>query len=211
MGEPAGLAKEHQRALDRLTKSPEIRAFYLAGETAIAVHLRHRQSLDLDFFSLAPSADLDRIKTAVRGDFADVRVVRETDASLHLVCDGTPIDFVSYPYPLLEAPATGPSGVAIAGLLDLSVMKLAAISRRGIRRDFWDLFAIMKNGMPLERSGEAYVRRFGVAEADLCHVLRALTYFDDAEKDPAFPRGMTREEWEVIKAFFREQAPALVR
>jgi hypothetical protein len=91
-------------------------------------------------------------------------------------------------------------------------MKLAAISRRGIRRDFWDLYAIGQHGaVSLGESGAAYVRRFGVAEADLYHVLRALTYFDDAEKDPVFPRGMQPADWETIKRFFRQAAPSILR
>ena len=59
--------------------------------------------------------------------------------------------------------------------------------------------------------GEAYVRRFGVAEADLYHVLRSLTYFEDAERDPILPRGMLAAEWLAIKGFFQEQAPAVLR
>jgi hypothetical protein len=90
-------------------------------------------------------------------------------------------------------------------------MKLAAIARRGIRRDFWDLHVIVQNGLSLERACEAYVRRFGVAEADLYHVLRSLTYFEDAERDPILPRGMHAADWLAIKNFFQEQAPTVLR
>jgi hypothetical protein len=90
-------------------------------------------------------------------------------------------------------------------------MKLAAISRLGLRRDFGDLFEILGAGVPLRECGEAYLRRFGIREADLYHVLRALTYFDDAKRDPVFPRGMDEETWEVVKGFFRREAPKLLR
>jgi hypothetical protein len=52
MAESTGLAPEFRRALDRLSRLPELRGYYLAGGTAVAMHLGHRQSLDLDFFSL---------------------------------------------------------------------------------------------------------------------------------------------------------------
>ena len=210
MGEPTGLADDHRRALDRLSRCAPIAGFYLAGGTAIAIHLHHRQSLDLDFFSIDAHADLEAVKSAARVAFQDVQVVAESDASVQLRCDGPPTDFVRYPYPPLEPPKVGTEGVAVAGVLDLSVMKLAAIARRGLRRDFWDLFAIARAGTSLDESAAAYVRRYGVAEADLYHVLRALTYFADAEKDPVLPRGMTGESWEEIKRFWRQEAPKIV-
>jgi len=89
-------------------------------------------------------------------------------------------------------------------------MKLSAISHRGLRRDCWDLFEILQTGITLRGCGEAYVERFGVREADLYHVLKALTYFDDAEKDPALPSGLDELRWGQIKAFFRKEAPKLV-
>jgi hypothetical protein len=184
-------------------------AFYLAGGTAMGVHLGHRASVDLDFFSRTPTADLDAIKEAVRGCFDRVEVVTATDAALHLLCDGLPIDFVRYPYPPLEAPREA-FGVELAGLRDLAVMKLAAISRRGLRRDFWDLHAALHAGLTLRECGKDYVCRFGIREADLYHVLRGLTYFDDAEKDAVFPRGLDNKLWKAIKEFFRAEAPKLV-
>jgi hypothetical protein len=210
MGEPARLAKEQLRALDRLSRSPEIGKFYLAGGTAIAIHLGHRRSFDLDFFSVSRDVDFARLKAAVREVFDQVTVVGESDVWARLLCDETPIDFVRYPYSPLEPPSIGPSGVALAGLLDLGTMKLAAISKRGFRRDFWDLSSILRDGLTLQQICQAYVRKFGVAEADLYHVLRALTYFDDAEKDPIFPPGLGAAEWEAIKTFFRAEAPKLV-
>ena len=210
MGDAPGLSDEQRRALDRLSQLPIVAAFYLAGGTGLAVHLSHRRSADLDFFSREPVADLEAVKRAVETAFDRVEVRAETDAALHLLCDGLPIDFVRYPYSLLD-PVSDAHGVALAGVRDLAVMKLSAISRRGLRRDFWDLYeALRRTGLPLRACGEAYVTRFGVREADLYHVLRALTYFEDAEKDPVFPPGLDQSTWESIKTFFRRAAPELV-
>lgn len=210
MGDPTGLSDEQRRALDRLSRVPELAGYYLAGGTAIAVHLSHRTSLDLDFFSRTPAVDLDRLKAAIAPCFDKVEVRAQTDGALHLLCDGLPVDFVCYPYPPLEAPAASSFGVGLAGLLDLAVMKLAAISRRGLRRDFWDLYEILHAGLTLPQCGDAYVARFGIHEADLYHALRALTYFADAEKDPILPRGLEARTWEAVKVFFRSEAPKLV-
>ena len=98
----------------------------------------------------------------------------------------------------------------LASVRDLAVMKLSAIARRGLRRDFWDLYEVLRTGLTLRQCGEAYVQRFGVREADLYHVLRALTYFDDAERDPVFPPGLDASQWGAIQAFFQREAPKLV-
>lgn len=209
MGKPTLLSKEQQRALGRLTKLPEVRDFYLAGGTAIGWHLSHRVSRDLDLFSEA-KVDLAPVERAVK-TLPDVTVLSITDATLKLALEGTLVDIVSYPYAPLENPRRGPRGCRVAGLLDLAVMKLSAVARRGIRRDFWDLKVIIESGISIEVAARAYVRRFRVSEGDLYPVLRALTYFEDAEKDSLFPEGMTRKSWESTKRFFVKRAGDAVR
>lgn len=47
-------------------------------------------------------------------------------------------------------------------------MKLAAIARRGVRRDHWDLYEILtRTRLTLHAVCSDYMHRFGVAEADL--------------------------------------------
>lgn len=211
MADTTRLPELQRRALDRLSAVPLLEGFYLAGGTAIAMHLGHRTSLDLDLFSLSPDTDLEPAKAAVRGAFEKAETVQQTDAAVHLLCDGTPIDLVRYPYPLLRPPLREGSWLAIAGLLDLATMKLSAIARRGLKRDFWDLETIVtRGGVPLWEASQAYLLRFGVAEADLYHVFRALTYFEEADKDPDLPAGLTPRAWQDLKSFFRREVPVLM-
>ncbi len=211
MADTSRLPEAQRRALDRLKSVAGMADFYLAGGTAVAVHLGHRVSRDLDFFSLRPDADLEEVKESVRRAFAEASTVAQTDASVQLLCDGAPIDIVRYPYPPLRAIERTPDGIAVASLLDLATMKLGALSRRGLRRDFWDLSEIVRRGsVTLEEACRAYRERYGVAEADLYHVLRALTWFEDAERDTAFPAGLTEPAWSEIKAFFVREAPPLL-
>jgi hypothetical protein len=118
---------------------------------------------------------------------------------------------VRYPYAPLDRPKPGADGFPLASLRDLAVMKLAAIARRGLKRDFWDLHEILSTGMTLTAATTAYRRRFERSAADLYAVLRALTFFDDAEADPTFPRGLTRRHRAEIKRFFQVEAPRLLR
>ena len=209
MGKPTGLAKEQQRALGRLTKLPAIKDFYLAGGSAIGWHLGHRRSNDLDLFS-DTEIDLARVERAVKR-LAGSKILSVSDATIHLELDGTLVDIVSYPYPPLQSPTPGPEGCRVAALIDLAVMKLGAVARRGIRRDFWDLKVLIESGISIEETARAYVRRFHVSEGDLYPVLRALTYFEDAEKDPSFPEGMTRQSWKSTRLFFIKRAGVAMR
>lgn len=211
MADTSRLPEAQRRALGRLKSVPALAEFYLAGGTAVAVHLGHRISLDLDFFSVRPDVDLDLVRDSVRHAFSEASTVAQTDAAVQLLCDGTPIDFVRYPYPPLRAFERTSDGLAVAALLDLATMKLGAISRRGLRRDFWDLAEIVRRGgVSLEEACGAYRERYGVAEADLYHVLRALTWFEDAERDPVYPAGLTEAAWCELKELFVREAPRLL-
>lgn len=115
-----------------------------------------------------------------------------------------------YPYPLIEQPQSGPAGFPVAGLLDLATNKLAALAKRGLLRDFWDLYEIGRSGVTLSEASAAYVKRFHVAESDLYHVMRGLTWFEDAEAETIRPKGMTDKLWRTIRRYFEEQAPPLI-
>lgn len=207
MGKPPSLAPEQQRTLAWLKPLLEKYGLYLAGGGAVAVHVEHRQSLDLDLFSLAPDLELERLRDEVVSTLKDVRVLALTDATLRLDVAGALVDIVKYPYPLTEPPTLGPLGVLVAGLRDLAAMKLAAVSQRGIRRDFWDLYVILQAGVGLNEACDVYVSRYGSVHSDLYHVLRALTYFDDAERDTVMPKGMTAALWRSIREYFEVAAP----
>jgi hypothetical protein len=202
---------EQQRALDRVRSLAGEFGLYLAGGTALAFHLGHRTSLDVDLFSVEASLDLEALHRAL-ASFPDFELDSLTDAALRCRLGGVPLDIVRYPYPPLAPPLAGPGSFPIAGLADLATMKLSAAARRGIRRDFWDLYEIFRNGTPsLGDAVDTYVERYGVKESDLYHVLRSLTYFGDAEADAVLPLGMTEPLWQQIRAWFTDNVPRVSR
>lgn len=141
---------------------------YLAGGTAVALHHDHRGSVDLDLFSVGPVLDLD----ALFADLPSAELVSRSEVTLRLQIEGVPVDVVRYPYPPIEAPLSVGIEVPIAGRRDLAAMKLLAISKRGLRRDFWDLAQNLDTGMTLDDALAAYRQRFQRAAGDVYPVLR---------------------------------------
>jgi hypothetical protein len=205
------LAEEQRRALARLKRVPATAKLYLAGGAAVGWHVGHRLSNDLDLFSLHARLNLVTLRRAVVAAVKDSEVLATSDATLRMRVANVPVDLVRYPYPPLEAPTPGPEGFLIAGLADLAAMKLATIAGRGLRRDFWDVYALAQQGISLSAAVHAYEERFGAAEPEVYHLARSLTYFDDAEREEALPSGLTPARWRTIKAFFLREAPKFVR
>lgn len=210
MGNRPPMADSHRAALARLKHAHALEGVYLAGGTAVAWHLGHRTSLDLDLFGYPGGPDLDRLLDLVQA-MPDARVLGRSDATLRFQLAGLPIDVVRYPYAPLDPPTPTSEGFSVASLRDLAADKVSTIARRGLRRDFWDLHAMAQSGLRLVDALQAYRERFGTSASDLYHVVRAQTYFDDAECETVMPAGMTEALWETVKTFFVANAPSLVR
>jgi hypothetical protein len=208
MGNDSVLAASQRRALARLITLPLPRDLYLGGGTAVALHLGHRRSLDLDLFTGERTFDLDRARRLLVEASPRLEVIAQTDATLQLRLCGADVEIVRYRYPLLARPQKM-LGVRVASLRDLAAMKLAAIAKRGLRRDFWDLHEILTaRAVAPARLLADYRAKFGTAEADTYHVVRSLVWFDDAEREPVMPRGLTATHWRRIREHFESRAGA---
>ena len=131
MEKSSTLEKEQDRLLARLSDVLGQSAFYLAGGTAVALHLHHRVSRDLDLFSRSPRADLASVRRRLTRSFREAEVISASSTSLEIRIGSVAVDIVKYPYAPLEPPGKGPHDFPVAGLSDLAAMKLAAIGGAG--------------------------------------------------------------------------------
>ncbi len=164
---------------------------YLDGGTAIAVHLRHRQSRDLDFFFHEP-LDLDRLveQLGAQGPFA---VTSRTAETLNGLFGETRVQFLQCglgrPERRLE-PTMPLAGLQVASLGDLLAMKLNALAGRAQLRDYYDLMAIEeRSGRTVDEGLALFLARYQPEHQDsaLTPILLALGYLDDAGDDPFLP------------------------
>jgi hypothetical protein len=180
---------------------------YLSGGTALAVHLRHRVSRDLDFF-LARPVDLDEVTAALRSRGPFAVTLRDAD-TLNGVFSGTPVQFLSAENQHQLEPTTTVGGIDVAGIGDILAMKLKVIGDRGELRDYFDVMQIERQaGRTVEEGLGLYMARYGVApeHVSLRHIVTGLGYFGDVADDEALPVG--RDE---IVAYWQRRQPEVIR
>jgi hypothetical protein len=184
---------------------------YLGGGTAIALHLHHRTSRDLDFFLRQP-IDLDRLVAALRerGRLAveqfDAEPGRQT---LNAYLDRTKLRFLEASSLRLVEPLVPVAGLQVAGLGDLLAMKLKVVRDRGELRDYYDLLVIERDGRRRAEEGIAlalHKYRPRAVGAFVESVVRGLSYLDDVEEDPAVP--LSKAE---VAAYWRSRVPEIAR
>lgn len=170
---------------------------YLAGGTAVAIHLGHRESIDLDFFTERPIGDPLLLAAAIRNTGISLEVTSVAKGTLHGTVDGVRVSFLEYPYPSLKPTEEWSEfGCRVASLEDLACMKLSALSSRGARKDFFDLHALGRTTFSLREMLDLYRSKFQTR--DVGHVVFSLTYFDDAEAEE-LPRMRWPVTWDEVK------------
>ena len=184
----------------------------LHGGTALAVHLRHRVSRDLDVFMFD---EFDPETVAVdlreRGRFSVDLIDQGT---LNGIFDGAKVQFLSVQKQRqLEAP-TVLAGLRIASISDLYATKINAVAGRGELRDYFDLMRIEQDtGRRAEEGLSLFMERFGVdrSNAVLGHAVNALGYLEDLQDDPYLSEEFGPEITEQIKSYWRKRHPEVVR
>lgn len=160
-----------------LAVSINLDPFRLAGGTALAWHLGHRLSEDLDFFSFSPGA----IQTAGVAQSIEVIAepgsVRVSERTLHARVKGCSVSFFEVEGRWFDPLQRVAEGFTIASVPEIGAMKLVAVMTRCAKKDFYDLVAIAEHGVRLRQMVEDACRMYpGFIEA-LPHLLRSLAYF----------------------------------
>ena len=175
MFHPAILNEDQKRILKELAFLAE-REFYLAGGTALSLHLGHRTSTDFDFYS--PKAfDATELFKKLQKALPEIKILQSEKGTARAIVTKTEVSFFEYDYQLLEQLVPFEE-IELASVQDIAAMKLAAIVQRGTQRDFIDVFYLLKEHSIEELISFALAKFPGYQEM---LILRALIYFNDAE------------------------------
>lgn len=206
--------KPHWEALTPKTRDafhvcaqlPFIRTFYLAGGTGIALHLGHRFSVDLDFFTDRTESVDGKLRTQLKKRFRDpsLELIHDKDATFVAKWQGVGISFFElYEQPLVERPINV-EGILLAGLGDIGALKLSAVFSRATRKDLVDLYYILQI-ISLDELFQIAAKKFPRTPSFSVTALLALGYFEDADKLP-MPQMIDKTTWTQMKKFLRQQA-----
>jgi len=185
--------------LKGLSKDTHLSDFFLVGGTSLSLQIGHRESYDLDFFSLQSFSTEDMMRH-LRIQW-ESEMLSTSEHILITMTGGVKVDFVVHPYPIRN-PLLEVDGLRLLHREDIALMKLAAIAGRGRKRDFFDLYYLLRE-FPLQYLFDCYAEKYG--EASVFHSLRSLTYFDDAEGD-ADPILFEKVSWIAVKKHIQQEA-----
>jgi predicted nucleotidyltransferase component of viral defense system len=182
--------------------------FHLAGGTALALHLGHRTSVDLDLFSNV-SFDEERMMEAIQQDY-NLRLLYTAPGTLKTIINDVNVDIIVHKYPHLSDPiVTG--NVRLYSEGDILAMKINAISVSGERsKDFIDIYYALEK-YDISTIISFYRQKYN-QQGDM-HILKSLLYFDDVDladwpvliRDPELKWEEVKESIErAVLAFTRE-------
>ena len=152
--------------------------FYCAGGTNLALQIGHRISLDFDFYTKKRFNSLELHRMLER-KFKKIILLQKAEGTLIVKINDVAVSFFQYSYPLISSLIKYQSFPPLASKEDIAAMKIIAISDRGTRRDFIDIYFLLEEFSLKEILG--FVKK-KYSNFNIYVGLRGLTYFVDAEK-----------------------------
>lgn len=197
-----------KRALDVLSQQAWLSRtkWYLAGGTALAMHLCHRRSVDLDFFTTQANFSVGALSERLKKLDWTTDIVQE--GTLYGRLAGAKVSFIAYPFFVPKEPMERYGAVRVLSPRDIAVMKVIAISQRGRKRDFVDLYWHVTLHEPLIEVLRRLPEQYPSVAHDYHHLLKSLVYFADAEEDK-MPHLTQALSWEKVKVYFSREVRVL--
>jgi predicted nucleotidyltransferase len=164
----------------------------LVGGTSLALQIGHRKSIDIDLFGNL-SAEYENLMDELN-TIGEVVPLKNSKNIHSLLVNDIKVDIVNYGYEWLTNKITI-DNIQLASIEDIAAMKLNAIIGRGSKKDFIDLFFILKD-YSLATLMEFYTKKYNDGSTFL--VLKSLTYFEDADMEE-MPFMFNNITWQTIK------------
>lgn len=167
--------------------------WFVIGGQAVRCLCPYRLSRDVDVGVTTPDALEDLVEHLKQT--GRVELIERSTNTVHLLWNEIKVSVF-----VLDrlAPFTEERRLTLTGIL---ATKLHAILDRGTRRDFFDLYVTLNHQrMGILECIQAMREVYG-EEVNETLLLRALTYFDDADREAMLP-GEARTDWPTVKSYF---------
>jgi len=179
--------------LKNLMLMAELKNHLLVGGTSLALQIGHRKSIDIDLFGTADLINIE-LENMLIQNFKTFSWLRNSGSVKTMLINGIKTDIVHYKYPWISQVLVV-DGIRLAGKKDIAAMKLAAITGRGTKKDFIDLYLLLKEYSLSEMMG-MYREKYSDGSEFL--VIKSLVYFEDAEENE-MPKMLIPVSWQQVK------------
>jgi len=169
----------------------------LVGGTSLSLQIGHRKSIDIDLFGNYPD-DIDFIKLI--SDIGNYTWLKKSKNINIFYINNIKVDFVNYPYKWLENELKV-DNIRLANIMDIAAMKINAITGRGAKKDFIDLFFILKY-FTFNEILNFYSQKYG--GDDVILALKSIAYFEDANEEE-MPVMFNNVGWDEIKKYIAQE------
>jgi predicted nucleotidyltransferase component of viral defense system len=195
------LPKTKELLLGMIDNCNFLHKYVLVGGSALTLHICHRKSEDLDFFTYDDSFDKKEILGFMRG-FEVKEIINQTDEQIDLLLNGVKVTFFNAKWSFLKPKKI--ERFNLASIEMIAAMKVNVLFLRAKYRDYYDLYFLAKECMSLKnifQVGENIVegvtfKLFAVA----------LVYIDDIEDDNIdYLEPIEKVKKEEIRDFFQKR------
>jgi len=173
--------------------------FYLAGGTALALQIGHRDSIDFDFFKEG-DVDTQKLFNSLEDFFSGhhlLKIQEERNTLGLIVDDSVKLSFFGYKHKLTKD-LIDEENLKLASIEDIGCMKLSAITGRASNKDYIDLYYILQS-ISLMDLLEKASQKFPNLDRNL--ILKSLVYFDDINLEPIMFKNNNHIDLSEVKKF----------
>ncbi len=151
-----GLAPHTQRIFESVATLECIKPYILVGGTALSIQVCTRLSEDLDFMKWrttkdeSPEVDWYHIEQEL-GTIGKIQSRNLLDIDhVEFILEGVKLSFYSSPkYSPVKAPIPYLHNLRLADIISIGAMKMEVMMRRSNFRDYYDIYSILKTGIPI--------------------------------------------------------------
>jgi hypothetical protein len=181
--EPYIVSAETFQLIQQLQALSELNEFYLAGGTALALQLGHRNSIDIDLFSQS-DFNYTQLTSFLKSKFLfHENFVRKNTIIGYI--NKIKVDFITHSYRYVKPPITEEE-ITFLSKEDIAAMKLNAIVGSGQRlKDFIDIYFLLEHFSIEEMLGFFETK---YPNTNPLVALKAINYFDDIDESTEPPK-----------------------
>ena len=177
-----------------LMQQPLLKDMRLVGGTSLALQYGHRRSVDLDFFGQT-TEDVDDLTVMMRECSKDMIKGSCTKRIKTYFLNGVKVDVVNYDYKWIDD-VVEEDGLRLASPKDIAAMKVNAVMGRGTKKDFIDVYFLLKH-YSFDELIQFYLQKY--TDGSEYRALLSMSYFADADPQP-MPYMFQDVDWEMIKS-----------